>query len=602
MTPPNPAGRRAKLRLLATTDLHGALLDYDYYADRPATGAGLSRIATLIEGARAEQRNCLLFDNGDMLQGTPLVDLVAGEGLNDGDTHPIIAAMNTLGYDAATPGNHEFDYGMDYLDGVMQGASFPFVCANMDGEEAPGNLIGWTVLARDLVGEDGTRHRIGVGVTGVLPQQVERWNAEHLAGRVRTRDMVAAVAETVPQMKEAGADVVVVLGHTGLGAGGDNREGENVLEALAEVPGVDALVGGHSHRLYPEEGQAGALGRVATVQAGSSGSHLGVIDLDLEESPEGWRVCAGAGSLRAAEAAPKGDARIEAGAAQAHARTLTHIRRVIGRTAAPIRSHFALVGDDSCMRVINSAQTAWVRRMLVGTEWAELPVIGAAAPFKAGGWPGPSNYVNLPAGPLSVRSVADLYGYPNNAVALLVNGTVLRDWLDRSVSIFRTLVPGAGEQPLFDPGVAGFTFDILSDLTWVCDLSVPPRPLSGVDAALRRETRVRDLAHKGQAVTDRDRFILVTNTYRAGGGGDFPAVPAQDRLPLPAVPVRDILRDHIEAQGTIDPRGPASWRFAPMEGATAIFDTGPGGDPSVVEGVEPAGDGADGFCRFRLPL
>ena len=122
-------GQRAvHLRVIETTDLHQHLLPYDYYADRPLDGIGLAHAAHLIDAARAEAANALLFDNGDFLQGTPMGDLVAYEkGLREGDLHPVMAAMNALQFDAITLGNHEFNYGLDFLMKALTGAAFPVV-------------------------------------------------------------------------------------------------------------------------------------------------------------------------------------------------------------------------------------------------------------------------------------------------------------------------------------------------------------------------------------------------------------------------------------------------------------------------------------------
>ena len=123
---------QAHLRIMETTDVHVAVLPYDYYADKPNDTMGLARTASIIDGFRKEATNTMLIDNGDYLQGNPMGDWIAYErGMKEGDMHPVIEAMNLLGYDCGTLGNHEFNYGLSFMDKVNAGANYPIVCANL---------------------------------------------------------------------------------------------------------------------------------------------------------------------------------------------------------------------------------------------------------------------------------------------------------------------------------------------------------------------------------------------------------------------------------------------------------------------------------------
>ncbi|MFX0545028.1 hypothetical protein ACEWPL_005730 [Roseovarius sp. S1116L3] len=193
-----PDGTVAQLRLLGTTDLHAHLMAYDYYADEGDRPYGLVRIATAIRAARAEAVNTLLFDNGDALQGTPIGDLTTcPNGCWTGPS-PVIAAMNQLGYDAAALGNHEFNFGLDWLAGTLRRAQFPFTCANVDPPRAgDGTNASWPVaphliLEREVSCEDGTRRPLKIGVLGLVPPQITMWDHIHLAGRLEAHDMVVA--------------------------------------------------------------------------------------------------------------------------------------------------------------------------------------------------------------------------------------------------------------------------------------------------------------------------------------------------------------------------------------------------------------------------
>ncbi len=173
-----------KLRILETTDIHVHVQSYDYYRDQPDDSVGLARVATLVDRARAGARNTLLFENGDFLQGNPLGDLIAYErGFKAGDAHPVIRAMNQMGFDAGTLGNHEFNYGLDFLAKSLAGSKHPIVCANV----AKGQLSGsprsddtlvrpYVLLDRDFVDEAGIQHRMKIGVIGFTPPQIMQWD------------------------------------------------------------------------------------------------------------------------------------------------------------------------------------------------------------------------------------------------------------------------------------------------------------------------------------------------------------------------------------------------------------------------------------------
>lgn len=302
------ADSAVKLRLLETTDIHVHIVDYDYFQDRPSVAVGLARTAALIEQARGEVTNSLLFDNGDLIQGNPLGDFVARQrGLGEGDVHPVYKAMNLLDYDAANIGNHEFNYGVDFLVRSLDGAEFPYVNANVfidDGDDDATNdepfFTPYLILDRTLMAEDGTPHDIKVGVIGFVPPQIMQWDKQNLTGKVITKDIVDTARVFVPQMKAAGADIVVAVPHSSLTTVDRTGLDENATFYLSEVPDIDAILFGHGHIEFPGRRFAdlagvandnGLVNGVPAVIPGFWGSHLGVIDLDLSVSDTGaWRT------------------------------------------------------------------------------------------------------------------------------------------------------------------------------------------------------------------------------------------------------------------------------------------------------------------------
>src|SRR5262249_13017087 len=241
-----------RLRLLSTTDIHTHLVDYDYYRDQRDVALGLARTATLIRQARSEVRNSLLFDSGDLIQGNPLGDYVAVEQrLQPGQVHPVFKALNLLDYAAASLGNHEFNYGLDFLRAALAGARFPYVTANVfaagqDRASAAPLIAPSVILDRDFIDEGGTTRRLRVGVIGFVPPQIMQWDKANLDGRVFAIDIVEAARRYVPQMRAAGADLVVALVHSRLSASPARAMRQDAAAYLVLVPSIDAILAGPS--------------------------------------------------------------------------------------------------------------------------------------------------------------------------------------------------------------------------------------------------------------------------------------------------------------------------------------------------------------------
>ncbi|MEL7114519.1 MAG: bifunctional 2',3'-cyclic-nucleotide 2'-phosphodiesterase/3'-nucleotidase [Pseudomonadota bacterium] len=594
------------LRLLETTDLHMNLCRYDYFNDTAQVDRGLAALAPLIAEARDEAPNTLLFDNGDLLQGTPMGDYVA---LAWDGVHPMIAAMNALGYDAATVGNHDFNYGLDALNCAADAADHPIALSNVTWADSGDPVFPpYLILERTLHDAQSRPHRVKVGILGLVPPQIMSWDKELLEGRIVATDMVEAAREVVPNLKSAGADLIVALAHTGLGPEHAEPGMENAAHPLAAVPGIDALFMGHTHQQFPTTDQGNdRLHGVPAVMAGAFGSHLGVIDLILDHGPEGWQVADAATHLRpVAPGDTTAAAHIEEVAAEAHRRTLAYIRQPVGRVDGPIHTYFSLVAPCPALSLVCAAQRWRAETLLAGTAFAGLPILSAAAPFKTGGRAGPGYFTEIAAGDLVMRHLADLYPYPNALSGRVIDGRQLRSWLERAASLFQRVTPGAQNVPLFDLDAPSYNFDVMDGVTYAIDVSQPPR--YSADGGLLTPTaqRIADLRWQGTPVTDEMRFVVTTNTYRTGAGGQFPEVLEMPVAFDSATPVVDVIRDFLSAQGTWHANPTETWRFAPVPHASAVVDTGPGarqhrpgpaGPP-----LEDLGDTDDGFARFRIDL
>ncbi len=625
-----PSGTQARLRLLATTDLHMHLMSYDYYADRVDNTVGLVRTAGLIQTARDEAAQSgaltLLFDNGDSLQGTPMGD----PSLQDSDRlHPLMLALDHLRYDAIGLGNHDFNFGLDPLLSVLQTAPCPVVCSNLytpGGQALPG-IAPCAVLDRQIQTGGGTQ-TIRIGILSVLPPQTMQWDAHLLRGNVEVGDMIVAARLWAAHLRQVGCDVVVALAHSGLDDRPETQGMENAVLPLAALDGIDAVIAGHTHLHLPGQAHSGlthvhaSTGQVhgkPVVMAGSAGSHLGVIDLKLEANAQGrWQVADTDCALRpiyvrAANGALTNASRQDQGLtdllAPAHAATRALMHKPVGHTQRALHSYFSFIAADHAMALVAAAQAAALRALLAGTPAAGLPLLSATAPCKFGARAGPLSYTDVPAGDVLLRHAADLHLFPNELRAVIVTGTQILDWLEQSSALFHQITPANQETPLIDPSVPGHDFDVLHGLTWEIDLAIAPRCQTGNRVADLETRRINDVRlSSGAPVLPDQRFVVALNSYRAGGGGGFVAVKEAESLPISPLSIRDIICDYLSGALASDPLATSlpAWRFKPMPGTSVTVQTGPGASAHLDElanrNVTVNGPGADGFLRLTLPL
>lgn len=554
-----------QLHILATTDLHMHL------GAETATG-GLARLAPLIVQQRALRQNVLLFDNGDLIEGTPLADEIARTGLGAHDQHPAIAALNRLRYDAATLGNHDFAHGVDFLRRVLRDAAYPVTLANA-GLTKGCTLWSESLLLRRRMQDDaGQAHDLTIGVFGVLPPQTVDWEVG-LAQDLHTEDVVIAARRAVSSLRARGADVIVALSHGGHGGHGEGTapRAENAAGIIARIEGVDAVIAGHTHEMIVRPATAESA---PIVKAGFAGSHLAAITLQLQGLPGDWKVtCTGAEALPATAAPCPGmaDTLRSVPADIAH-----RLSQPIGHSPRPLTSHFSLLGQDGGLRLVESALRAHVDATLPAND---LPVLVAFAPFRTGGRGGPGNFVAIPAGPLLRSDLSTLYPFTNHVAAIEVTGAEIAQWLERAATIFAHLPDDGAVHPLIDPAMPGFQFDIIAGLDYRIDLS-RPAAFDGSGRPLPHPGRIAALRHAGRNLDPKDRFLLITNSYRMCGGPLYAPLTAQKTCRLPEaarIRVRDVIARHLGS--TCPPNISAPFfSLTAVPGTRASFDTAASAD------------------------
>jgi 2',3'-cyclic-nucleotide 2'-phosphodiesterase/3'-nucleotidase len=424
-------------------------------------------------------------------------------------------------------------------------------------------------------------------------------------------------------LRARGVDLVVALCHSGVSRKAPQPGEENAALALAAVGGVDAMFLGHQHLLLPGpdfsgiEGvdiAKGALLGAPAVMPGFWGGHLGIIDLSLERAGAGWRVGAAKVEARpiykregeAVTALVEADANALAAAQGAHEATLAYVRSPVGEIASPINSYFALVADDPSVQIVNAAQIWYVNRLAQTLPaLANLPILSAAAPFKSGGRGGPDYYTDVAAGPIAIKNVADLYLYPNALRAVKIDGATLREWLERSAGLFRRIDPNSlTEQPLLEADFASYNFDAIDGVSYEIDVTQPSRYDSEGKLIAPDAHRIRALAFGGEPIDPRRFFIVVTNSYRAGGGGNFPGCDGSTIVLEAPDSNRDVMVRYIVETRHVEPKSDGNWRFTPWPASVvATFSTSPAAaraaPPSSVT-LTPMGAAPGGFIKYRV--
>ncbi|MFS1664670.1 bifunctional 2',3'-cyclic-nucleotide 2'-phosphodiesterase/3'-nucleotidase [Streptococcus sp. zg-JUN1979] len=574
---PAVEGQAVDLRILATTDLHTNLVNYDYYQDKPVETLGLAKTAVLIEEAKAENPNVIMVDNGDTIQGTPLGNYKSLiDPIDDDEQHPMYQALEALGFDAGTLGNHEFNYGLAYLDKVIRTANIPLVNANVLDPTSKDFIYNpYTIVKKTLTDIKGNPVTLNIGITGIVPPQILNWDKAYLEGKVIVRDAVEAVRDIIPTMRQMGADLVLVLSHSGIGDDKYDVGEENVGYQIASLPGVDAVVTGHSHAEFPGtagkpsfyakyagvDDTNGKINGTPVTMAGKYGDHLGIIDLSLLYTDGKWTTTSSQATIRKIDTKSSlADSRIIDLAQEAHKETINYVRQKVGESTAPINSFFALVQDDPSVQIVNNAQIWYAKQQLAGTPEASLPILSAAAPFKAGTRGDASAYTDIPVGAIAIKNVADLYLYDNVVAILKVNGAQLKEWLEMAAGQFNQIDPTlTTPQQLINPDFRTYNFDVIDGITYQYDITQPVKYDRNGKVINESANRVRNLHYQGQEVTSDQEFIVVTNNYRANG--TFPGVREASLNRLLNLENRQAIINYIISEKVINPTADKNWTF-----------------------------------------
>ena len=589
------------LRIIETTDLHGNMMNYDYFKDQYIDTFGLAKTANLIHKAREEVKNSVLVDNGDLIQGSPMADYALNKGLNKGDIHPVYKALNTLDYVVGNIGNHEFNFGLDFLQKSLAGANFPYVNANVyDAKNNKPYFKQYIILDKKVVDRDGKQHPIKIGYIGFVPPQIMQWDKLNLEGKVIVKDITETAKKLVPEMKKQGADIIVAIPHSGVSAEPYKALAENSVYYLSQVEGINAIMFGHSHGVFPSDDfkslpntdiNTGNINHIPAVMPGQWGSHLGVVDLVIEGDKSNWKVVSGKSEARPIFDSKNKKALVDANKnitkvlKDDHEGTREFVGKPIGKVSTDINSYLALVEDTSALQIISDAQIDYVKQFVQGDPDLDgLPILSAIAPFKAGGRKNdPTAYVEVKKGDLTFRNAADIYLYPNILSAVKITGKEVKEWLECSAGVYNQIdINSSTPQYLINwDKFRTYNFDTIDGVSYEIDITKPARYDGSCQLINPESERIVNLTYQQKPIDPNQAFLIATNNYRAytgafpGTGGKNVKFNSPDDL---RVILSAYITNHTKKHGQVNVTVDNNWRIAPITSQTNLdirFESSP---------------------------
>ena len=641
-------GTSVALTLMETTDLHQNILGYDYYKLAVDNSVGIERTSTLIKQVRAANVNTMLFDAGDIIQGTVLGDYQAlVNKVPCTDKLAIFKAMDAIGYDAGTIGNHEFNYGLGYLGQVTghqfnvknlaapsaqpkcTGPAYPQVLANVVSTTDSKPIFDpYVIVTKNFSATtpDGKTVvvPVKVGVIGFTPPLIMAWDKGNLDGNVTTAGLKETAEKYIPEMKAKGADIIVAVSHGGPDGATYSPTMENGNLYLAQVPGIDVLMMGHMHQVFPNANSSvaafgiagvdkakGTVSGVPAVMANFWGKNLGVVNLTLKYGANGWAVdttattTATISTQNADKTYVAADATIAPLVQTEHQGTIAYVKTPIGTADYRLSTYFADVGDTTAIQVVNQAQAAYVKAYVAANlpQYQSLPVLSVSAPFKSG-FAGGTDYTDVNSTDLAIYNAADLYLYANTIQAVLVTGADIKAWLETAAGRFNKIDPTSTSAQRLVSSFPGYNFDVMDG-----DGSVKYE----IDVTQAPGSRIKNLTVNGTAIDAAAQFIVATNNYRASGGGSFPGLNGSKTIYASPDANRDVLIAYIKKAATLSKvtnGSDRSWRFTRVTTAGPVqFTSAPGnaalaatdGVPGVTQVQADDGSGK-GLAVYQIDL
>lgn len=510
------AEANVKLTILGTSDLHGRLYPWEYAIDSEDLASGLAKVASVVKTVRAENPNTILVDAGDLIQDN------MAELFNNEKVHPMVQALNEIGYQTWTLGNHEFNFGLDVLGRAICGSKATVLAGNI--YQANGKRF---VNAYKIIKVNGVR----VAVIGMITPHIPRWEASdpaHFKGLTFT-DPAVETKKVIAEIKGK-ADVLIGVMHLGLDPE-YGVDGSGIRAVAAANPELTAIVAGHAHSDIAGE----IINGVLVVEPKSNGNRVSRIDLLLVKENNQWEVESKT-SQNIDVAKFPADPAILAKFKPYHDRAIAEANTVIGKITADFLPERELLPGIPTAQVQDTALVDFINEVQLAYTKAD---ISSAALFSSG--------ANLVQGEFKKKDVANIYKYTNTLMAVKVTGKQLKAYMEWSAQFYNQAKPG-DLTVSFNPNIPGYNYDMFSGVNYEINVAAPAGK------------RIENLTFKGKPVTDDQIFTLAVNNYRYGGmikDGYFNAADLIGEYGQ----IRDLIVEYVQKNKTISPKVDNNWKL-----------------------------------------
>lgn len=521
------SAQEAVVTVLGTSDLHGHIFPWDYAVDQEDDDTGFAKVSSVVKAVRAENPNLILVDNGDTIQDN------MAELFNKELVHPMIQALNYIGYDTWTLGNHEFNFGLDVLGRAIDSCRPTVISANIytdsgDRWQAP-------YIIKEVAG-------VKVGVFGLTTPHITRWEAStpsHFAG-LAFADPVKEASKVVAELKDK-VDAIVLVAHMGVDPEYDTP-GSGLEAVLAANPEIDAVIAGHAHSEIAGEEINGVL----VVEPGRYGNKIARIDLTFQEQGGKWELAKKESTLISTKGY-EADPEMVAVFQRYHDAAQQEVNQVIGQVSADfLPVQFVLPGIPTA-QIEDGALLDFINKVQMEYSGAD---ISSAALF--------STRSDLNAGEFRKKDVANIYKYDNTLMAVKVTGKQLKEYMEWSARYYNTAKPG-DVTISFNQNIRAYNYDVLSGVDYAIDISQPVGQ------------RIKALKFKGEPVKDDQTFVLAVNNYRFGNMVTDGIFRAEDKVFDSyekwgdAGRIRDLIVKYVQDKGTVSPEVDNNWRVVGID-------------------------------------
>ena len=521
--------------ILGTSDIHGNICCWSY-ENNSETAGGMARLYTYIQEVRKENRDAFLIDGGDEIKGTVLTDCIASQ--NPEKPHPVIEAMNYMGYDSMTLGNHEFDFGVDNMLKMLGTAQFPVLGQNVS--DAEGTLLtgtGWTILEHG-----GIRLAVIGVVTPDVPQlDGDGEGVEKLSFEAAPEAVKKAIAEIGDQ-----ADIIMVSAHMGMAGEYDEADGgDSAQEILNENPEIDVLQVGHYHITVNDRQEQTVIGGVK-----NSGVEIARFDLTLDEDKnitdseisiiemKGYQADEGICEIPVVKEAHEAAVNLAKSGLEKNTESETSVP--IGFSAAKFQPENEIRGIPEG-RLRDTAVIDLILKVELENSGAD---VASAALYR--------DTSDLPEGNIYYRNIFDIYKFDNTLYRMTVTGEELKRYMEWSAECYNQWVPG-DINISFDPEYPGYLYDMFGGVEYEINLSKP------------KGERIENLMFRGRPLQDDEVLTLAVNNYRYSSALKAKDLAAGKREWESSNSIRDMIVAYFGQNSPVEPETDNNWRITGVD-------------------------------------